>query len=295
MPQHLTLSLSDDRELDVITAGEGTRAVVLQHGTPSDASIWAPWVEPVVARGFRFVAVSRPGYATSARWHGRTVADAASDIAEVLEHLDVAEFVTAGWSGGGPHALATATLLPNARGVATLAGVGPYGEPDLDFLAGMGPENEEEFGAVVAGEAALTQWMQTNTPGFMHVTAAEVAAAFGGLVPQVDIDSLNNGFAETMAASDRRALAHGWTGWFDDDFAFVKPWGFELDALIAKGIPVVIWQGDLDLMVPEAHGLWLHNRITGSALRRVAGHGHISLVVDFKDDILDDLVAAFDE
>jgi pimeloyl-ACP methyl ester carboxylesterase len=294
VPQYLTLSLSDDRDLDLITAGEGPRAVVLQHGTPADASIWREWIDPVVARGCRFIAVSRPGYATSARHHGRTVADAATDIAEVLEHLGITEFVTVGWSGGGPHALATAALLPHARAVATLAGVGPYGAPDLDFLAGMGPENEEEFGAVLEGEAALAQWMNTNTPPFKTVTAAEVADAFGGLVPQIDKDCLNNGFAETMAASDRRALAYGWTGWADDDFAFAKPWGFELETLAAKGIPVTIWQGDLDLMVPEAHGEWLHQHIAGSTIRRVPGHGHISLVVDYKNDILDDLTSAFE-
>jgi pimeloyl-ACP methyl ester carboxylesterase len=293
VPNYLTLSLSDDRDLDLITAGEGPRAVVLQHGTPADASIWREWIDPVVERGYRFVAVSRPGYATSARHHGRSVADAAADIGEVLDHLGISEFVTAGWSGGGPHALATAALLPGARAVASLAGVGPYGAPDLDFLAGMGPENEEEFGAVIEGEVALAAWMNTNTPPFKTVTAAEVADAFGGLVPQIDKDCLNNGFAETMAASDRRALAHGWTGWADDDFAFAKPWGFELETLAAKGIPVTIWQGDLDLMVPEAHGEWLHQHIAGSTIRRVPGHGHISLVVDYKDDILDDLTSVF--
>ena len=291
----MTVSLSDDRELDVLAAGSGDRAVVLQHGTPSDSSVWAGWVDPVVERGYRFVAVSRPGYATSARRHGRTVVDAASDIGEVLEHLGVTEFVTAGWSGGGPHALATAAVLPGARAVATLAGVGQFGVPDLDFLAGMGPENEEEFGAALESEAALTEWMNANAPGFAHVTGEQVAEAFGGLVPQIDKDVLNAGFASTFAASGRRALAHGWTGWADDDFAFIKPWGFELDALVAKGIPVTIWQGDLDLMVPEAHGEWLHNHIAGSTIRRVPGHGHISLVTAFKDDILDDLTSVFSD
>ncbi len=287
----VTISLSDDRDLDVLTAGTGTRAVVLQHGTPADASLWLAWVDAVVDRGLRLVAVSRPGYATSARHHGRTVADAASDIGEVLDHLGVTEFVTAGWSGGGPHALAAAALLPGARGVASLAGVGPFGVADLDFLAGMGPENEVEFGAALEGTAALAAWMNENTPPYAHVTGPEVAAAFGGLVPQVDIDALNGGFADAMAASDRRCLAHGWTGWADDDVAFTKPWGFDLETLSAKGIPITLWQGDLDLMVPEAHGEWLHRHIAGSTLRRVSGHGHISLVTDFRDDILDDLIA----
>lgn len=290
----ITVSLSDDRDVDVLSAGDGDRAVVLHHGTPGSALTWQGWVEPIVSRGLRIISISRPGYSTSARRKGRTVADAASDVAEVIDHLGVKEIVTAGWSGGGPHALATAAILPNVRAVASLAGVGAYGAPDLDFLAGMGPENEVEFGAALAGEAALTEWMNENTPAFAHVTAEQIVEAFGGLIPQIDADALNAGFAEATAASFRRGLGHGWTGWADDDVAFIHDWGFSLEGLANKGIPITLWQGDLDLMVPEAHGEWLHRHLPGSQLRRVPGHGHISMVANYKDDIIADLVAAFD-
>ena len=290
VPNFVTISLPDDRDVDVWTEGSGEHAVVLQHGTPGNSTTWQGWDAPVVERGFRFVAISRPGYATSARKHGRTVADAAADIEAVLDQLHVSDFVTAGWSGGGPHALATAALLPSCKGVASIAGVGPWGAPDLDFLAGMGPENEEEFGAALEGPDALADWMNVNATEFAQVTGTDIAAAFGGLVPEIDQAALAGGFADDMATSMRRALRHGWTGWADDDFAFIAPWGFELDALVARQIPVTIWQGDLDLMVPAAHGEWLHSHIPGSTVRRVPGHGHISLMVDYRNEIVADLV-----
>ena len=93
---------------------------------------------------------------------------------------------------------------------------------------------------------------------FRHVTAADIAEAFGGLVPQVDVDALNEGYADQMAAETRRALAGGFDGWIDDDLAFTKPWGFDVSSI---AVPVRIWQGDLDLMVPRDHGRWLAERI----------------------------------
>ncbi len=107
----------------------------------------------------------------STRRRGRTVADAAGDVALVLERYGVPWFVTAGWSGGGPHALATAALLgERCRSAATLAGVGPYGVAGLDFLDGMGPENHAEFGAALRGEAAVRTWLAENAADYAHVT-----------------------------------------------------------------------------------------------------------------------------
>ena len=81
------------------------------------------------------------------------MADAAPDVAAILDHLGLDRFVMLGWSGGGPHALACAALLPDrCRAAASLAGVAPFDAEGLDFLAGMGPENVEEFGAA-AGPA----------------------------------------------------------------------------------------------------------------------------------------------
>jgi pimeloyl-ACP methyl ester carboxylesterase len=196
-------------------------------------------------------------------------------------------FVTGGWSGGGPHALACAALLPDrCRAAATLAGVGPSGDDELDFLADMGPENVEEFGAAQEGEDALRAWMAEFGEPFRHVTAEQIAEAFGGLVPQIDVDVLEGGYAAQMAAETRRALQGGFDGWVDDDLAFARPWGFDVGGI---QLPVTVWQGDLDLMVPFAHGRWLVDHLPNATQHMVAGHGHISLVTRYRDEILNDL------
>jgi pimeloyl-ACP methyl ester carboxylesterase len=282
------LELPDGRRLDVFLGGaEGGFPLVMHHGTPSDATTFADWDEPCRQRGFRLVCASRPGYAASTRLPGRDVAQAAHDTAALLDLLGLDAFVTGGWSGGGPHALACAALLPDrCRGAATLAGVGPSGFDDLDFLSDMGPENVDEFGAAREGEDALRAWLAEFGEPFRQVTGEQIADAFGGLVPPIDVEVLHGGYADQMAAEMRRALAGGFDGWVDDDLAFTRPWGFDVSDV---GLPVTVWQGDLDLMVPFAHGRWLADHLPRATRRMVPGHGHISLVTRHRAEILDDL------
>ncbi len=279
-----TLKLTDGRFLEYFDNGiASTSAIVLHHGTPGHGSTWAEWLELAAARGIRALSYSRAGYGISDRNEGRTIAANNADIRELLDSFGIRNFISIGWSGGGPHALATTTLL-GCKGAITLAGVGAYGVEDLDFLAGMGPENEIEFGEAVKGEAAISTWMNENAGVFKSVDGEAIREAFGGLIGAADKAVLQGDYADECATTMRKGLAVSFDGWIDDDIAFVQPWGFELSAISA---PVHVWQGDDDFMVPQSHSYWLEKHIPGSKLNFVPGHGHISLVVKYSDQILD--------
>jgi len=282
--------LPDGRIAEVAVGGDPAgQALVMHHGTPGDATTFADWHAPCLARGLRLICVSRPGYAGSARLPRRAVAQVPSDVAAILDVLGHQRFVTCGWSGGGPHALACAAGLPGrCLAAATLAGVGQYVANDLDFLAGMGQENIDEFGAALKGEAALRRWLMENGESLRRVTGPQLADAFGDLVAPVDKAALVGGYADQLAAVFRRALAPGFDGWIDDDLAFVSAWGFSLDDV---RVPVAVWQGELDRMVPFAHGKWLLRHVPGAQARMVSGHGHLSLVARHREEVLDELVA----
>jgi len=273
MEQHM-ITLSDGRRLEVTTAGAPAEtAVVFHHGTPGGTTAWEPWLDEVENRGGFAFSYSRPGYGQSDRHEGRTVIDNAADIEEVLKHFGVKKIVSIGWSGGGPHALADTTLYQNVAAI-TLAGVGPFGASDLDFLEGMGQENHVEFGAALKGPAEIEEWMKEFTPPIAVVTGDDIVEAFGGLIGAADTKALNDGAGEGIAKSYRQALEVTYFGWMDDDLAFVEPWGFDL-ASITK--PVELWQGNDDFMVPHAHGYWLESKIPTAKLNFVPGEGHISL------------------
>src|SRR4029077_6730691 len=101
--------------------------------------------------GLRYVTYGRPGYGDSTRLPGRSVADAAPDMRALAGALGLSRLYVLGWSGGGPHALAAAALLPDiVASTATVGGVAPFSAEGLDWLAGMAQENIDEFGATVA-------------------------------------------------------------------------------------------------------------------------------------------------
>lgn len=282
---------ADGRIIEYFQSGpDSALPLVCHHGTPFSALGYASWTDAAAAAGMRVIAYSRPGYGVSDRLPGRNVAQAASDTAALLDYLDADTFVTAGWSGGGPHALACAALLTGrCKGVATLGGVGAWGQSDLDFLADMGPENIDEFGAALTGEEALADYLEKNYADYYQVTGDQVAAALGGLVSQPDKDVLTSTFAEGFAAASRWALHSGFGGWIDDDLAFTRDWGFGLDAI---RVPVTVWQGQQDKMVPTAHGNWLARHIPGARAEFDPGQGHLSLVTAHLETILRDLAAS---
>src|SRR5436190_693136 len=272
----ITLPGGRDLELEVRGPEEGP-VIVFHHGTPGASTPLPAHVRAAAARGYRLVTTARPGYSVSTRQPGRSVADVAADTSAVLDHLGLDTCLTMGWSGGGPHALACGALLPDrVRGALVIAGVAPYVAEGLDFLAGMGPENVEEFGAAVAGEATLRPVLDAQQQELATVTGEQIAAAFGGLVPPVDIASLTGELAECLAAEFRQGLAIGVDGWVDDDLAFTRPWGFELADI---AVPTYLWQGSEDLMVPFAHGRWLSEHIPGVVAHLERGEGHLSIGV----------------
>jgi pimeloyl-ACP methyl ester carboxylesterase len=285
------LTLADGRLLDVQVSGpEGGVPFVVQHGTPGSVVRFRAVEDAVHRRGLRLVTYSRPGYGASTRQRGRSVADVAADLAAVLDDLGAERCVTLGWSGGGPHALAAAALLPGRVAAATsLAGAGPYGVEGLDFLAGMGEDNVKEFGAAAEGEEVLAPALRGEAEQLGSAAPAEVIAAMSSLLPPVDSAALEGVAGEDFAAQLAEALRAGADGWIDDDLAFVRPWGFDLGSI---RIPVFLWQGDLDLMVPFAHGRWLAGRIPGVRTHLLPGEGHVSAYLGHVDELGDEQIAA---
>ena len=275
--------LKDGRGFEYLDNGVSSdKAILFLHGTPGDATVWKKWLAEVTS--VRAIATSRPGYGNSDREKGRTVSSDLENQKQILDYFGVNTFVSIGWSGGGPHSL-NMTRDPRCVAAFTLAGVGEFGRDDLNFLDGMGPENHDEFGAAMKGETSITEWMEKNGPAFRNVTGADLIAAFGGLIGDADKRALTPEVAEKDAASIKSALAKGFSGWIDDDLAFVRDFGFDISKIDK---PVVIWQGDDDFMVPKAHSEWLAKHIPGSKLSFVPGHGHISLVEEFRPNIIKD-------
>jgi pimeloyl-ACP methyl ester carboxylesterase len=173
--------------------------------------------------------------------------------------------------------------------VLVIAGVAPFAANGLEWLAGMGEENQLEFGAALRGEAALRGYLEAEAPGLRQAGPDEIIASLATILPDVDRAVLTGEYGEDLAASFHEALRIGVDGWLDDDLAFLAPWGFDLDEI---RVPAAVWQGSADLMVPAAHGRWLASRLPHAAAHLEEGEGHLSIGLGALDHMLDELVAA---
>src|SRR5215469_7699557 len=105
-----------DTRADGIAGSPGTPgspvAVFWHHGSPNIGSPPEPLFAAAEANGLHWVSYDRPGYGGSSPHDGRNVASAAADVAAIADELGIGRFTVLGHSGGGPHALGCAALLP---------------------------------------------------------------------------------------------------------------------------------------------------------------------------------------
>ena len=285
------VELDDGRVVEAVVQGaEDGTLLVIHHGSPGSAQPFAPFDRAAAERGITIAFPSRAGFGGSSRQEGRSVASAAADAAALATHLGHDRFLTAGWSGGGPHALACAALLPDrVLGAATIAGVAPYGAEGLDWTAGMGEENRIEYPLAAEDPAASLEWLRPRADALATVRAEGIVEELRTLLSDVDVGEVTGEFGEYLAAGFRDAFRHGPWGWFDDDQAFVHDWGFDLASI---RVPVFVWQGRQDLMVPITHGEWLSRHIPTARVHLYEEHGHLSLAVGAFGSILDELMGS---
>lgn len=274
MPREGTVRTPDGRTLAYAERGDADGTpVFFHHGTPGSRLDRHP--DQTLYEGFRIVSADRPGYGGSDRDLGRAVASAAADTAALADELGIDDFAVLGVSGGGPHALACASLLPRrVTRAAVVVGAAPADDPEFDFLAGMAEINLKEFGAAQEGREAIEQELRPYVEAVRSDPNA-VLDQIASELPDFDREVLDRPlvravFRESLVESVRQ----GSDGWADDDLAFASSWGCRLEDI---DIPVRLWQGELDVLVPRSHGEYLARKIPDAKFDLVPGAGHLLL------------------
>jgi pimeloyl-ACP methyl ester carboxylesterase len=278
------VTTSDGRQLGVAEYGPEDGAPIISiHGTPGSRFGGPPPDQPDLYQrlGARVIGFDRPGYGLSSRRPGRVVADAADDVRAIADALGLDEFAVTGGSGGGPHCLAVATLLPDrVTRAACVVGVAPLGASGLtheQWLDGMTQGNVDEFTWALGGEGVLRPNLQAQAAEDLARVATDPTNPLG------DSYQVSDGDREIMARPEyalrmqrlmQEAYRTGVDGWLDDDLVFVHPWGFDVAAL---QLPVTVWYGTDDTLVPPAHGRWLAEHVPGAVVVAMDG-GHLELV-----------------
>jgi pimeloyl-ACP methyl ester carboxylesterase len=272
-----TVTAPDGRTLAVEEAGDPDGLPLLvHHGTPNSRHLYGPVIADAEARGLRVIGYDRPGYGGSSPHPGRAVGDCAADVRAICTALGIERLVTWGISGGGPHALATAALLPDLIiAAASLAALAPYGAPGLDYYDGMGEENVHDFKLALADQQAARAQCEEQRAEVLAADADTLAATMPSLLTPTDAAVFTGELAQYLDWSHRDGLAPGAEGLFEDSIAFVQPWGCDPATI---SVPLLVMHGREDLFVPFGHGQWLAAHIPGAEPRLLDHDGHLTLL-----------------
>jgi pimeloyl-ACP methyl ester carboxylesterase len=271
-----TVHTADGRALAVEDGGDPAGRPVLVHtGTPNSRHLYGPNVADATERGLRLIGYDRPGYGGSSPQPGRTVADCASDVAAICAELGIDRLATWGISGGGPHVLACAALLPDlVTAAASLASLAPYGAGGLDYFAGMGEYNVDATRLFLTDEEASRAKTDEDREELLATSPEDAAKGIESLLTPVDAAVLSGELAEYLVSSSQDGLAPGSQGLWDDN-CMLRPWGFDLAAIT---VPVLLLHGRQDKFVPFGHGEWLAAHIPGVEARLLDDDGHLTLL-----------------
>jgi pimeloyl-ACP methyl ester carboxylesterase len=231
--------------------------------------------------GADIISIDRPGIGHSDAWSMCSIAEWPHTVERVADRLHLGDFAVAGWSGGGPYALACAAAMPNrVRAVATIAGMAPLENARHIVELGLWADRllipTAHFAPRVA--AALL-WLARWIPD-RH----RAHEAYRGAAGSRDRAALGRTLPALMTAI-REATRGGVSGMVDEYRRYYGSWGFDPGKVRQ---PVTIWQGEEDTWLPIAHARRLESLLPTSTLKVVPSTGHlVPLVV--ADEILKDV------
>jgi len=279
-----SLKLSDDRSIEYIDNGVPSKsALILHHGTPTSMVSWGTWLAAAAEKGTRAIAFTRPGYAGSDRKVDRTVIDANDDLEEILNQVEVDNFVSIGWSGGGPYALASG-LLKKCSGVQLIASVSPYDAEDFDWFQDSTPESIEETKISAKSLQDCISFKEGYYAELRDLNVEQLLVEYEKRASFKLFENEYRVFANDLSASFQAALKDGVLGYAEDEYAFLRNWGFECKEV---QVAVGIWQGLDDKSVPPHMARWLNANILNPTLELKEGQHHSSIMVENRSEILD--------
>lgn len=281
------MKLRDGRQLGYSEFGAPDgRPVIYCHGFPASRLEMRLGHEAAARSGIRLIAPDRPGYGLSDFQPGRRISHWPRDVAELADALALGRFGVLGISGGGPYALACATVLPDR--VTVVGIVCGLGRLDLrEATAGMSPFGRFSF-ALARRAPGVSQLFSRALAPVLRRNPQLILKLLASALPPPDAKVLSDPKVLALfAGAFREGLRQGGRGVALDLTLYAQPWEIAVESM---RVPCHLWHGEQDTTVPVAMGKRLAAAIPGCRARFYPDEGHFSLPVRRMEEILAALV-----
>ena len=277
-PGDQSLALSDGRSIGYCVYGDPAGKVVLNcHGGLVSGHDAEPADAHAAALALCIVSPDRPGVGRTDRLPATGMIPwVQADVVPLLEHLRIDEFAVMGWSEGGQYALAVAVeLASRVTRCALVAGCPPLDDPatfsQLNRLDRTLTALSTHAPLLARGYFRLTGMLSSTAPRMVTRSATR------GL-PKAEADAVRaqGPWIATILGEGARQPRGG----VDEYLAMSAPWGFVPEDI---AVPVRVFQGDADALVPSAWGKVLADRIPGATLRIYPDEGHFIALTRSRD------------
>jgi len=276
LPVIQTIRLTSERSLSFAIYGEETgRPVYYMHGLYGSRLEALLAAEAAAKCGVQLIAADRPSVGESAAEPGRTLRSWATNIGELADHLGHERFSLFGVSGGGPYALSCACFLPERINRIALCG-------------GLAPLDDNSFNRQLPLKYKAVIWLRhhfTNSLKWINYplysgarkSPEKLLKSISKHLPACDKNLLlEEAIQKVFIASLTEATKQGPRYGEEELTIFGSDWEFPLSDI---SLPVDIWHGDQDQVVPVAMAHHLAENIPHSKLHILPGEGHFSLPI----------------
>lgn len=276
-PEDLSIRLPDGRTLAYTENGiPDGRIVLWMHGLPGSRRDWSVGNGPALLTelGLRLVAPDRPGFGRSTPHHGGTYASFAEDLASLTGGLGIEAATLLGYSAGAPYALAAAQANADqmrVNGVVLVSPIGPRSTPQ--FSRGLGQTDKVMLtlsrfppAARLAMRSAIRN-ARHEPDKFLRTLRKDFDASANDLRLLNEPDT-----SERVLTAFVEATAQGGGGCVREWRLWTKDWP---DEASPKQMPIHIWHGDDDPVVPLRHAQHLKRLHPEARLDVWSGEGHL--------------------
>lgn len=278
------LRLPDGRLMGYAEYGErGGIPLLAIHGTPGSRLMMQPADEIARAKGIRLVAPDRPGYGLSSACPNYTLAQWVADIKVLLDFLEIDRFLLFGVSGGGPYAVALATLMPDrVRSVALVSPVGLFDEG----VRKQWSSRHALFFSILPRFPLLMKLVFSILRLFVLHAPRPLMTIFSRTLGEADRHILSDPLhIEQLLMAFQDGFRNGIDGALFDLQLFSSRWQLPFEQAT---MPIILWQGMGDQMVPQRGAFLLANSLPNVDAISLESAGHF-WILDHVEEVLERL------